>query len=104
MLVKSFNAQGNRSMESLHETQAVEQAVGVKGKMFPVQKTCLSILALNDDIPLSKTNKEKCKRLSRCYLAEEKVTFLLALMGAKNMPALATLAETLKAPQSYHPS
>jgi hypothetical protein len=37
-------------------------------------------------------------------LAEEKVKFLLALMGAKNMPALATLAETLKAPQSYHPS
>lgn len=36
MLVKSFNAKGSRSMESLHETQAVEQAVGVKGKKFSV--------------------------------------------------------------------
>ena len=102
MLVKSFNAKGSRSMESLHETQAVEQAIDIKGKRFPVQKTCSSVLALNYDIPLSKTNEEKCKRLSRCYLAEEKVTFLPELMGAKNMPALATIAETLKTAQSYH--
>jgi hypothetical protein len=36
MLVKSFNAKGSRSMESLHETQTVEQAIDIKGKRFPV--------------------------------------------------------------------